>query len=147
MNADGPRRTVFAAMLVVVTAPLAAQGTGRAQASVSASVSADVKVTEAKPGLLARAKITPQAATATALANVANGKLDSAEIEEEDGKLIYSFDIKVPGKTGIEEVNVDAMSGKVVGVEHETPEQIARERKADSVAAAKAAKGRGRGGS
>jgi len=79
----------------------------------------EVKITEEKSGLLKQARITPEAATTTALARVPGGKLKSGEIEKEDGRLIYSLVIKVEGKKGVEEVNVDAMTGKVVGVEHE----------------------------
>ena len=78
-----------------------------------------VTVKEEKAGMLKSAKITPAAATATALAKVPGGTVQSAEIEKEDGKLVYSFDIKVAGKSGIEEVLVDAMTGAVVGVEHD----------------------------
>ncbi len=35
------------------------------------------------------------------------------------GRLIYSYDIKVAGKPGIEEVHVDAMTGAVIATEHE----------------------------
>ena len=81
---------------------------------------AAVKVTEDKPGLLKRAKVAPDSATKLALAAVPNGRVTKAEIEEEDGKLIYSFDIKVPGKRGIEEIHIDPATGAVLGREHET---------------------------
>ncbi|MFI5311362.1 MAG: PepSY domain-containing protein [Gemmatimonadales bacterium] len=99
----------------------------------------DVKVKETKPGLLKRAKITSEQAIATAKAKLPNAKLDAGEIEEEDGKLIYSFDFKTAGKTGVDEVNVDAMTGKIVSVAHETPEDEAKEAKADKDKAAKKA--------
>ena len=86
---------------------------------------------EEKPGLLKRAKVTPDAATAAAQAKVPKGKIVSAEIEEEDGKLIYSFDIRTKGRSGIDEVNVDAITGAVLGVQHETPKDEAREKAAD----------------
>ena len=82
----------------------------------------DAKVKEEKPGLFKRAKITVDVATASAKAAVPKGTIKSAELEEEDGKLIYTFDIKTAGKTGIDEVHVDAMTGKVT-VAHETPAQ------------------------
>lgn len=142
------RTNIAAAMMIAAaSASLSAQA-GRAAAAPGAQTSA-VKVTEAAPGLLKRAKIASDAAIASAQAKVPTGKLDTAEIEEEDGKLIYSLVFKIAGKTGVEEVAVDAMNGKVLGVEHETPEDIAKEKKADSVAAGKAkakAAGRGRGG-
>src|SRR5262249_25057059 len=66
------------------------------------------------------AKVSEQAARATALSEVPNGKVESHELEKENGKLIYSFDIKAPGKSGVQEVNVDAMTGKVLNTHHET---------------------------
>ena len=56
------------------------------------------------------------------------------------GKLIYSFDIKVAGKSGIEEVAVDAMTGKVLAVKHESPKQEAKEKAADAAKEKAAAK-------
>jgi hypothetical protein len=35
-------------------------------------------------------------------------KIESAELEVELGCLVYSFDIAIPGKPGIEEIIVDA---------------------------------------
>ena len=96
------------------------------------SAAQGVTVKEDKPGLLKKAKITAEAATKSAQAKVPKGKIVSAEIEEEKGKLIYSFDIKTEGKSGIDEVNVDAISGKVLGVEHETPKAEAKEKAADA---------------
>jgi len=79
--------------------------------------------------LAKQAKISLEAARATALAKVPGGEVRSEELEKEHGKLIYSFDIVVPGKTGVEEVNVSAISGKVLSVHHETPRQEQREKK------------------
>jgi uncharacterized membrane protein YkoI len=45
--------------------------------------------------------------------------ITEAELEEEDGRLIYSFEIKVAGKAGEDEVEVDARTGEVVKQEHE----------------------------
>ena len=102
------RQRLSAAMLVVATA-----------ASVGAAQS--VKVTETKPGLLKRAKISSDSAVAVARAKLPKATISSAEIEEEDGKLIFSFDMKTTGKSGIDEVNVDALTGKMVGkVQHES---------------------------
>lgn len=97
-----------------------------------------VTVKEETPGLLKKATISSTAATATALAKVPKGAIQAAEVENEDGKLIYSFDIKVAGKSGIEEVAVDAMTGRVLSVEHETPKDEAKEAAADKAKAAKA---------
>ncbi len=67
------------------------------------------------------ARITLAAAQATALKQVPGGKVASHELEREKGKLIYSFDIKVAGKSGIDEVNIDALTGVVVDKSHESP--------------------------
>lgn len=89
-------------------------------------------IKEEKPGLLAKASITADQARKTALDRVKGGVIQSGELEEEDGKLVFSFDIKVPGKSGIEEVLVDAKTGAVVSVEHESPADEAREAAKDA---------------
>ena len=78
----------------------------------------EITLKEEKPGLLAQAKIKPDDARKTALAKVA-GHLRSMEIEEEKGKLVYAFDIKVAHQSGLEEVVVDATTGEVISVQHE----------------------------
>jgi uncharacterized membrane protein YkoI len=110
-----------------------------AAAAVPALAAQGVKVEESKPGLLKKARITSEAAIATAQAKLPRAKLKAAEIEEEDGKLIYSFDFETAGKTGIDEVNIDAITGKQVGkVEHESPASEKKEAAADSAKAARA---------
>jgi uncharacterized membrane protein YkoI len=78
------------------------------------------KKTESQSSLKKEAKIPEATARATALKEVPNGKVKSSELERENGKLVYSFDIAAPGKTGVEEVNVDAVDGSVVSQEHES---------------------------
>ncbi|HET9637504.1 MAG TPA: PepSY domain-containing protein [Gemmatimonadaceae bacterium] len=70
---------------------------------------------ETQADLQKEAKVSEADARATALKEVPNGSVKSEELEREKGKLIYSYDITVPGKTGIEEVNVNAVDGSVVG--------------------------------
>lgn len=79
-----------------------------------------VEIEEDKVGLWARATLAPDSAIKIALARVAGGTITEAELEEEDGRLIYSFEIKVAGKSGEEEVHVDATTGEVVKQEHES---------------------------
>jgi uncharacterized membrane protein YkoI len=78
-----------------------------------------MKKEESQAALQKEAKVSEATARATALAQVPNGVFKSSELERENGKLIYSFDITVPGKTGIEEINVNAIDGSVVNHEHE----------------------------
>lgn len=68
-----------------------------------------------------QAKISEDSAAAVARAKVPTGTIQSVELEHEKGKLIYSYDVKVAGTSGIEEVNVNAMDGTIVGAEHESP--------------------------
>jgi uncharacterized membrane protein YkoI len=86
-----------------------------------------------------RAKITESAAAETAQKRVPKGKIKAVELENENKKLIYSFDIETAGKSGIDEVNIDAMTGKVIGVVHETPKMEKKEAAEDAKAAKKAA--------
>ena len=90
--------------------------------------SAKVRLKEEATGLLAKAKVTPDAAATAAQPRVPRARLTAAEIEEENGKLIYSFDFKTKGKSGIDEVTVDATTGAVLTVEHESPKDEAGEK-------------------
>jgi hypothetical protein len=84
------------------------------------------------PKLVAEAKIKETEARATALAQVKNGTVKSEELEREHGHLIYSYDIEVPGKSGIDEVNVDAMTGTVIAKTHEGPKAERKETDAEA---------------
>ncbi len=91
----------------------------------------ETKVKEADAVAMAR-RILPKASVA------------SAELEREGGKLIYSFDMKTPGKEGIDEVNIDAVTGKQVGkAQHESSADERKEAAEEKAAAAKK-KGGGR---
>lgn len=79
-----------------------------------------VRILEDKEGLWAQATLAPDSAIKIALARVPGGQITKAELEREDDRLIYSFDIKVAGKSGVDEVHVDAKTGEVVKHEHET---------------------------
>jgi len=78
--------------------------------------------------LQAQAKISKAQAQQTALAKAPGGTVKEGELEKEKGKLIWSFDITIPDSKDITEVNVDAITGDVVSVEKETPEQQAKEK-------------------
>ena len=79
--------------------------------------------------LRSMAKISQSKAEKIALKRVDHGaKITSAEIEAEQGCLIWSFDLKVLGRKGIQEVNIDAGNGKILGVHHESASQESSER-------------------
>jgi uncharacterized membrane protein YkoI len=71
--------------------------------------------------LRAEAKVTPEQARATTLARLPGSTIVSEELEREGGRLIYTFDTATPGRKGIDEVNVDALDGTVLDVQHEEP--------------------------
>lgn len=77
------------------------------------------------------AKVSMAHARELALKKVPGGKVDSAELEREHGKLIYSFDIKT-AKPGVTEVQVNAINGSIVSVTHETPAKEAAEHKQEA---------------
>ncbi len=70
--------------------------------------------------LLKEAKISEAHAARAASAKVPNGTIEGVELENENGRLIYSYELKVPGKSGVEEVNVNAKTGAIVNTEHES---------------------------
>jgi hypothetical protein len=74
------------------------------------------------------AKITMAQAKKAALAKEP-GTINSQELERENQKLIYSFDIQT--KSGIHEVNVDAISGDVVEDKAESAAAEAKEKDKD----------------
>jgi uncharacterized membrane protein YkoI len=77
--------------------------------------------------LMAKAKVTQADAQAAAMAQVPNGTVKESELEKEHGHLQWSFDMTTPGTADITEVNVDAMTGKVLSVEKEKAEDEAKE--------------------
>ena len=81
--------------------------------------------------LVKQAKVSEANAAKTAAARVPNGHIQAVELENEGGRLIYSYEVKVPGRSGIEEINVNAKTGAVVSTEHESPASERGEAKAE----------------
>ena len=79
--------------------------------------------------LMAKTKVSEDDAQKTALAKVPNGTIKESELEEEHGKLIWSFDVATPDTKDITEVNVDAVTGDVVSTEKESPDDQEKEDK------------------
>jgi uncharacterized membrane protein YkoI len=97
------------------------------QSATTAKRRTRVKKAETQAALQKEAKISEETARATALKEVPTGTVKSSELEREHGKLIYSVDVTVPGKTGIDEVNVNAIDGSIVAKEHESPKSEKKE--------------------
>jgi uncharacterized membrane protein YkoI len=77
--------------------------------------------------LMAEAKVSKADAEKTALAKVPGGTIKESELEKENGKLIWSFDLTTPDTKDITEVAVDAITGDVVSVEKESAESEKKE--------------------
>jgi uncharacterized membrane protein YkoI len=83
--------------------------------------------------LAKQAKVTRSDAEKIALAKVQGGAIQSAEIEQERGHLVWSFDISQPGTRNIREILVDAKTGKIVSTEVENPKAQAAEAAAEKL--------------
>jgi uncharacterized membrane protein YkoI len=118
-------------LLVLLVLPTSAALSQQPTPPQAAPQEPSVTVKAAKPEYRTQAKITPEVATANALARVPGGRVEEAELEKEHGRLVYSFDIHNPKHKGVDEVQVDARSGKVVSLKHESPEAEAREKKSE----------------
>lgn len=129
------RWTIPVFVVVLGTAAGAADATAQTAPTkpVSKPAAHRPKKTETEADLMREAKISKDSATAIALARVPGATVQSAEIERENGRLIWSFDLKTAGKPGIDEVNVNALTGKVVGkTQHETPKTERKEAKQEA---------------
>jgi uncharacterized membrane protein YkoI len=82
--------------------------------------------------LEAQAKISKAEAQKIALDKVPGGTIREGGIENEKGKVIWSFDIATLGTTDITEVNVDAMTGAIVAISKETVAEQEKEKKEDA---------------
>lgn len=107
-------KIVFLSALIALAVPLLASENKESQAAMQKE-----------------AKISMKKARGIALKKVP-GKVSSAELERENGKLIYSFDIKTKDTSGVMEVNVDASNGEIVKVEHESATKEANEKKQEA---------------
>lgn len=71
-------------------------------------------ISEGEPGLLAEATIKADSAERIAVASVPGGTITNRKIERKDGKLFYSFEIKVEGKDHARPLRIDASTGEVL---------------------------------
>jgi uncharacterized membrane protein YkoI len=84
---------------------------------------ASLQAANSQGSLKAQAKINKPRARKIALKKVPRGTVKSSELEKEHGHVVWSFDIAEPNSRNITEVQVDAITGKVVSVATETPAQ------------------------
>ena len=110
--------------VLAIGAALAAFTAAAAHPSKAAACSIHPAKGTSDQALAKLAKVSKEAAQTAALGAVKHTNatnIASAELEAEDGCLIWSFDIKQKNVRGIQEVTVDAGTGKVLSSTHETP--------------------------
>ena len=97
-------------------------------AATKCSIHPEKGATDAQ--LAGLAKVSRADAEKSALARIkAPATVAGAELEADHGCLVWSFDLKVTGKSGVEEVQVDAGTGKVLSAKHESAAQESAEAK------------------
>jgi uncharacterized membrane protein YkoI len=101
------RRTIA----VFIVATMAYAVTAHAQSTYKRDIPA---------ALAKQAKVDEATAASTAQKRIPKGTIKGVELEREHGRLMYSYDMTVAGQDGVEEVNVDAINGRVIGVQHES---------------------------
>lgn len=89
----------------------------------------------AKADLPKLAKVGQADAQKAALASKgvpAGASVAESELEVESGCLVWSFDLKLPDKAGVQEVMIDAGNLKVLSSAHESPKKEAAEKAKDA---------------
>jgi len=119
----------------IVLALVAALPLAAAADKLDCSIKA--KKTLGEREMAAMAKVNEPAARKAAVDSVRTPGVSivKGELEVEDGCLIYSYDIAVPGKSGAQEVFVDAGNGKVIKSKHESAAKEAAEKAGDKAKA------------
>src|SRR5580692_9505702 len=72
-------------------------------------------------------KITKASAERIALAKMPSGRIHSAELETVRGRRFWSVYIAKPGSKNAKEIRVDAVTGQIIAVQTERPEDQAEE--------------------
>jgi len=130
-------KSQIAVTLVVATLGLAPLAVNAAQTETKKVEMKEMKterrasIAESQADLQKETKISMEKARGIALKRVKGGKIESGELEREHGKLIYSFDIKT-SRSGVTEVNVDAITGKIVTVQKENAAKEVLEKKQEA---------------
>lgn len=103
---------------------------GAALAPLALSAQICFATPQSSEDLAAEAQVAESQARAAALAKVP-GTVKSHELERENGRVIWTYDIARPSVRGVTEVHVDAITGRVLSVRKETPRREAAEARAE----------------
>ena len=72
-------------------------------------------------------RVTKRQAEQIALAKIQGGRIRTAELQTANGSRFWSVYVAKPGSKNAKEVRVDAVSGKILNVQTEKPEDQAEE--------------------
>jgi len=112
LGAGTANRELKPIMKATITEPLVAS-------AVAAIGSGSIALEEDSPGLSGQARVSDANARVLALQRVRGGKVVEAELEEERGRLVYSYEIRVSDGRGV--VEIDATTGAVVSEQRKQP--------------------------
>ncbi len=104
---------VLGAGVSAAQSPTPMDSTKKASQSYSASAQVPTYRRTVPDSLAAQAKITEDSARALAMSKVPNGTIQTLILERRRGKLIWSFAIRDPARSGSTQVFVDALDGGV----------------------------------
>ncbi|HJS44580.1 MAG TPA: PepSY domain-containing protein [Gemmatimonadales bacterium] len=90
-----------------------------APAPSAASQPGNAVLEEDSPGLLAQATISDAAARAMALERFPNGQIVEAEIDEDAGRVMYKYQLRVVSDRRRVDVDIDAKTGAIVAVDED----------------------------
>jgi uncharacterized membrane protein YkoI len=102
-------------------------GTASAQRPARATAQRPAYKREVPAALARQAKVSEDSALKIAGARIRGGKVQGLELENENGKLIWSWEFTIEGRPGVFECNVSARDGSIIGVEHEMPDSTHRD--------------------
>jgi uncharacterized membrane protein YkoI len=104
-------------IIACLTGSLAAAGSLFAVEPQGQAASQDAA---APTAMAKKVKVNMEEARVIALAKVPNGTVRAEELNREQDKLAYSFEILVPGKKGIQVVRVNPVDGEIVSIKHKS---------------------------
>lgn len=109
---------IAAALLLGVAGAATAQRPARTRAAQRPAAAYKREVPAA---LLRQTKVSEDSALKIASARIRGGVVQTLELENENGTLIWSWGFTIQGRPGVFECNVNALDGSIVGVQHEMP--------------------------
>lgn len=79
-----------------------------------AQVRGPLPIREETPGLLSQATVSPAHARLAAFGAFPGTQMVAAQIRRQGNRLVYSFDLEYAGRSGTEQVQIDAATSQVV---------------------------------